>query len=141
MELSLAVVSPPKASVSRRELFFLTAALAGVGWTVSASELWLAAQRAMPNWARGRMNATVIMISQGPMAFGGVLWGFVATTAGVSHALLAAAVPLLISLVLADPLSINFTRGLNDYDSSIQLTGKSARSRESQISRSQATKW
>jgi hypothetical protein len=40
---------------------------------MSASELWVAAQRAMPNWARGCMNATVIMISKGAMALGGVM--------------------------------------------------------------------
>ena len=59
------------------------------------------------------MNATVIMISQGAMVFGGVIWGSIAATTGVSYALLAAAVPLLISLVLAARLSINFTRALN----------------------------
>ena len=37
---------------------------------MSASELWVVAQRAIPDWARGRMNATVIMISQGAMALG-----------------------------------------------------------------------
>jgi MFS family permease len=101
------------ALVRHRELFFFMAALAGVGWTVSACELWVAAQRAMPNWARGRMNATVIMISQGAMAFGGVIWGYLVVTAGVNYALLAATVPLLISLALAARLSINFTKGLN----------------------------
>jgi Transmembrane secretion effector len=59
------------------------------------------------------MNATVIMISQGAMAFGGVIWGSVAAVAGVNYALLTPAVPLLISLVLAARLSINFTRALN----------------------------
>ena len=98
---------------SPRELFFFMAALTGVGWTVSACELWVAAQRAMPNWARGRMNATVIMISQGAMAFGGVIWGFLFAAAGVNYALLAATVPLLISLALAARLSINFTKALN----------------------------
>ena len=53
------------ALVRQPEAFFVVAALAGVGWTTSASELWVAAQRAIPGWARGRMNATVIMISQG----------------------------------------------------------------------------
>lgn len=28
--------------------------VAGAGWTLSASELWIAAQRAMPDWVRGR---------------------------------------------------------------------------------------
>jgi MFS family permease len=99
--------------VRQTEPFFLFAALAGVGWTVSASELWVATQRAIPGWARGRMNATVIMVSQGAMAFGGVIWGYLATTAGVQNTLAGAAVVLLIGLVLAYPLSINFTEALN----------------------------
>ena len=36
----------------------------GAGWTLAASELWIAGQRAMPEWARGRMNATIIVVSQ-----------------------------------------------------------------------------
>src|SRR3984893_17122922 len=59
------------ALVRQRELFLVVAALAGTGWTLSASELWVAAQRTMPSWARGRMNATVIMLSQGAIALGG----------------------------------------------------------------------
>jgi len=101
------------AVVRQPEAFFLFAALAGVGWTLSAAELWVAAQRAVPSWARGRMNATVIVISQGAMAFGGVMWGYAATTTGLKCALLGAAVLMLISLVLACPLSINFTETLN----------------------------
>ena len=57
--------------VRQTEAFFAVAALAGVGWTMSASELWVAAQRAIPSWARGRLNAAVIMISQG----GDGAWG------------------------------------------------------------------
>jgi hypothetical protein len=101
------------ALVRQTELFLIVAALAGVGWTLSASELWVAAQRAMPSWARGRMNATVIMVSQGAMALGGVIWGCAATKAGTSYALLGAAILFLISLVLAAPLSIDFIGTLN----------------------------
>jgi predicted MFS family arabinose efflux permease len=101
------------ALIRQIELFLVVAGLAGVGWTLSASELWVAAQRSMPGWARGRMNATVIMASQGAMAFGGVIWGCAATKAGASYTLLGAAILLLISLVLAAPLSINFTGMLN----------------------------
>ena len=101
------------AVVRQTELFLIVAALAGVGWTLSASELWVAAQRAMPSWARGRMNATIIMASQGAMALGGVIWGCAATKAGVSYTLLGAAILFLISLGLAAPLSINFTGALN----------------------------
>jgi MFS family permease len=111
--LLLVLVYVLMALVRQTELFLIVAALAGVGWTLSASELWVAAQRAMPSWARGRMNATVIMVSQGAMALGGVIWGCAATKAGTSYALLGAAILFLISLVLAAPLSIDFTGKLN----------------------------
>ena len=101
------------AVVRQTEFFLVVAALAGVGWTLSASELWVAAQRTMPSWARGRMNATVIMVSQGAMALGGVIWGCAATKAGASYTLLGAAFLFLISLRLAAPLSIDFTGTLN----------------------------
>jgi MFS family permease len=94
------------ALVRQTEAFFVVAAFAGVGWTLSASELWVAAQRAMPSWARGRLNATVIMISQGAMALGGVIWGSTAAIAGASYTLLGAAVLFLMSLLLAGRLSI-----------------------------------
>jgi MFS family permease len=101
------------ALVRQTELFLIVSALAGVGWTLSASELWVAAQRSMPSWARGRMNATVIMVSQGTMALGGVIWGCAAAKTGTSYTLLGAAFLFLISLVLAAPLSINSTGALN----------------------------
>jgi len=101
------------AFIREEPLFLVVAALAGIGWTVSAAELWVAAQRAMPGWARGRMNATVIMISQGAMALGGILWGTIAATAGVQSSLLVQAIAILIVLglmsLLGHPWSIDFT--------------------------------
>jgi MFS family permease len=102
------------AFVRQAEVFFVVAALAGVGWTLSASELWVAAQRAMPSWARGRMNATVIMISQGAMAFGGVIWSFAAAAAGPIYTLLGVSVLFLISLLLTGRLSINVRADLEE---------------------------
>jgi MFS family permease len=106
--LLLVLVYIVMALVRHTELFFVLAALAGVGWTVSASELWLTAQRAMPTWARGRLNAMVIMISQGAMVLGGLIWGFASAMAGTSCTLLGAAALYLASLVLARRLSIDF---------------------------------
>ena len=80
--LLLVLVYMLMAFVRQTEAFFVVAALAGVGWTMSASELWVASQRMMPSWARGRMNATVIMISQGAMVVGGVLWGLAGAMVG-----------------------------------------------------------
>jgi len=51
--------------------------------------------------------AMVIMISQGAMALGGVIWGSAATIAGASSTLLWAAVLFLGTLVLVRRLSIN----------------------------------
>ena len=111
--LLVAVVYVLMALVRQRELFLVVAALAGAGWTLSASELWVAAQRAMPSWARGRMNATVIMLSQGAIALGGIVWGFSSQAAGVNVTLIVAAVAMALSLLLAIPLSINFTTSLS----------------------------
>jgi MFS family permease len=112
--LLLALVYVLMALVRQTEVFFVVAALAGVGWTLSASELWVAAQRAIPGWARGRMNATVIMLSQGAMALGGLIWGSAAAIAGASYTLLGAALLFLMSLLLASRLSISVSRDLGE---------------------------
>jgi MFS family permease len=93
--------------------FLPVTALAGVSWTVSASELWIAGQRAMPDWARGRMNAVHMMASQGGVALGGVLWGGAATSVGLGPTLVGGALLLTASLTLTIPLSINFANSLN----------------------------
>jgi MFS family permease len=102
------------AFVRQAEVFFVVAALAGVGWTLSASELWVAAQRAMPSWVRGRMNATVIMISQGAMVLGGLIWSSAAALAGPIYTLLGASVLFVVSLLLAGRLSINVRADLEE---------------------------
>jgi hypothetical protein len=94
-------------------LFLPVTALAGLSWTVSASELWIAGQRAMPDWARGRMNAVHMMASQGGVALGGLLWGQAATALGLGPTLLGGALLLGTSLALAVPLSINFASALD----------------------------
>ena len=94
-------------------MFLPVTALAGISWTVSASELWIAGQRAMPDWARGRMNAVHMMASQGGVALGGVVWGGAATSVGLGPTLVGGALLLTASLTLAIPLSINFAHSLN----------------------------
>ena len=112
--LLLALVYVLMAFVRQTDVFFVVAALADVGWTLSASELWVAAQRSMPDCARGRMNAAVIMISQGAIALGAVIWGWTATIAGASYTLLGAAVLFVTSLLLTRRLSINATGNLEE---------------------------
>jgi hypothetical protein len=85
----------------------LVAGVAGAAWTLSASELWLAAQRAIAPWARGRVNAAVIMLSQGAMAVGGIVWGAAAEWFGTRISLLAITVLFMASLIIARRWSLD----------------------------------
>ena len=106
------------AIVNRPYVFLLVAALGGAGWTLSATELWIAAQRAMPDWARGRLNATIVMMSQAATALGGVVWGSAAATAGVVPTFLGAGVLAILTIAVIrfavqTRLSIDFAAELN----------------------------
>lgn len=103
--------------VHRPYLFLVVATLSGAGWTVSASELWVASQRAMPDWARGRMNVTIIMVAQGATALGGAAWGLAAHGFGVVPTFLAGAgfallIMIIVRVVPPLQLSIDFTKSL-----------------------------
>jgi len=109
----LVVVYLGMALITDHILFMGIAAVAGIAWTLAASELWVAGQRAMPDWARGRMNATIIMVSQGAMALGGIIWGLSASMLNVTLTLEIAAGLLLLSLLLSIPFSIDIIGELN----------------------------
>jgi hypothetical protein len=57
-------------------------ALAGACWTLASSELWVTAQRAMPSSSRGRISALMMVLSQGAVTLGGILWGLSGEIAG-----------------------------------------------------------
>ncbi len=101
------------AVVRNAQVFFLVAALAGVAWTVSASELWVAGQRVIPNWIRGRMNATHMMVSQGGISLAGLVWGALATTLGLEWALLSASALGIVGALTAKRWSIDFSTEIN----------------------------
>jgi MFS family permease len=114
---SLIVVCLLMATVRWTKMFLVVAALAGIGWTLYSTELWIAGQRAMPEWARGRMNATIIMVSQAATALGSLVWGLSAANIGVVPTFLTAAGLALIVMIItrlpAYQLSIDFTKDLN----------------------------
>ena len=116
--LLLVIAVSLMAFVHQPYLFLLIAAIGGAGWTLSSSELWIAGQRAMPDWARGRMNATIIMLSQAATALGGAIWGAAAAAAGVVPTFMVAGglailVIAVVHVVLQKRLSIDFTAGMN----------------------------
>jgi MFS family permease len=106
------------AFVRRPYVFLVVAALGGMAWTLSASELWVASQRAMPDWARGRMNATMVMVAQAATALGGVIWGEAANSVGVVPAFLGGAGfgllgMLIVRVVPPLQISIDFTKSVS----------------------------
>ena len=111
--LVLAVSYALMAVVRNPQIFLLVAAVAGAAWTISASELWVAGQRVIPDWIRGRLNATHMMVSQGGVAVAGILWGGLATTLGIQWALISASIMGIVSALAAKRLSIDFSTGVN----------------------------
>ena len=84
------------------------ATFAGVAWALAGSELWVAGQRVMPGWVRGRMNSFLIMLGQGSMAVGAVLWGTGVANAGLDLTFAVAAVVAVAGLAIGHRFSINF---------------------------------
>jgi transmembrane secretion effector len=101
------------ATVRDPHVFFIISALAGVAWTVSASELWVAGQRIIPDWIRGRMNATHMMVSQAGISLAGVVWGTLATTLGLEWALFSASALGVVGALTAKRWSIDFSTAMN----------------------------
>jgi MFS family permease len=111
--LLLVLVYILMAAVRQLHSFMVVAALAGMGWTLAGSELWVVAQQAMPGWTRGRLNAAQIMVTQGGIALGGLAWGAAAAFSGFEYTLLLATLLVCFNLSIAGPLSIDFIKSLD----------------------------
>jgi MFS family permease len=111
--LLMAAVYILMAAIRHLEIFMAVAALAGMGWTLAASELWVVAQQAMPGWTRGRLNAAQIMVSQGGIALGGLMWGAAAAFTGFEYTLLLATLLVCFNLSVTGPLSIDIVKSLD----------------------------
>jgi predicted MFS family arabinose efflux permease len=109
----LAVSYALMALVRHPGVFFVVAALAGAAWTVSASELWVAGQRVIPDWIRGRMNATHMMVSQGGISLAGIVWGTLATALSLDWALFSASALGIVGALTAKRWSIDFSTEMN----------------------------
>jgi MFS family permease len=63
----------------------------GGAWILALTTLSGIAQSILPNWVRGRALAIYLMVFNGALALGSVVWGLVAQSLGVSAGLLCAA--------------------------------------------------
>jgi MFS family permease len=77
----------------------VTLAGGGIAWIVVLSSLNVSAQTVTPSWVRARVMAVYLLVFMGGLAAGSAVWGFVAARAGVSAALLFAAIGLVIGPV------------------------------------------
>jgi predicted MFS family arabinose efflux permease len=73
---------------------------AGAGWAVVGNVNLTAIQTAIPPWVRARAMALYMLVFQGAMAIGGVLWGVAATHWSLEVALLGSVVALVASMLL-----------------------------------------
>jgi len=74
---------------------------AGLAWIGMLTSLNVAAQMASPGWVKARALAVYILVFQGAMAGGSIVWGSIASSAGVTTTLLLAAAGQAAALVLA----------------------------------------
>lgn len=75
--------------------------VAGGAWIATVSALNVAAQLASPAWVKARALALYLVIFQGAMAAGSIIWGATATRSSVEMALVVAGIGLVLSLGLA----------------------------------------
>jgi MFS family permease len=80
--------APPRAGA------VLLALALGIGWIVALTTLNSVTQAVLPNWVRGRGLAIYLMVFNGAMAGGSLLWGLAAQALSLPIALLAAAAGL-----------------------------------------------
>jgi MFS family permease len=97
------------AFISKLQVLMVSTTFAGVAWALAGSELWVAGQRVMPGWVRGRMNAFLIMLGQGTMALAAILWATGVANIGLDLTLFAATAIALMVLAFGHRCSINFS--------------------------------
>lgn len=85
----------------------------GFGWMAAFGAFQVAAQMALPRWVGGRGLALVLMALWVGMAFGGAVWGQLATKAGIATSLLTAAATSLVGLAATWRLKLD---GHGDVD-------------------------
>ena len=96
--LSFAAVIVATAQVRHFGLLCVVMIAGGVAWIALMASFNVATQMAVPSWVRARALALYLLVFQGGMAAGGVLWGEVTEHAGIAVAFVCAAVGLVVGL-------------------------------------------
>lgn len=75
--------------------------VAGMGWISMLSSLNIAAQTVVPAWVKARAMAVYLLVFQGAMTLGSIVWGSFAGASATTSALTVAGVGLVLSTLLA----------------------------------------
>lgn len=87
--------------------------LAGISWIAVLSSLSVSAQFALPQWVRGRGLAIYMTVFFGTSTLGSLIWGEVATVAGVPAALYVAAAGALLAIPVTWRWKLQTAAGLD----------------------------
>jgi len=93
---TLALAMAPNAWLASAAMF-----AAGLAWIGMLTSLNVAAQMASPGWVKARALAIYLLVFQGAMTGGSILWGTLASRSSVTGALTIAAAGLTLTLLLA----------------------------------------
>jgi MFS family permease len=91
----------------------LALVVTGVAWMTVNSTLTTATQTSVPAWVRARALAVYLLVFQGAMAVGSVIWGAVATQIGLRNTFLCAGIALLLAAAATYRLKL---AGLRELD-------------------------
>jgi MFS family permease len=85
----------------------------GVAWMAVNASLNTAAQTSVPAWVRARAMALYLLVFQGAMAVGSVIWGEVATRFGLRTTLLVAGITLIAAAAATARLRLTSSREMD----------------------------
>ncbi len=80
---------------------FLAMVAIGAGWIVFFSLANAQVQTLAPDWVRARVLAMFMLLTEGGLAIGSLLWGAIGSRAGIHAALVAAGIAMIASTALA----------------------------------------
>lgn len=87
--------------------------LAGLAWLLVLTSFNASVQLQLPKWVQARALSVYMLVFQGGMALGSMVWGTLGEAFGLPTALLVAAGWLLVSMLLGIPFPIKSTEELN----------------------------
>lgn len=86
--------------------------VSGAAWLAVANSLTLAVQMALPDWVRARGMSIFQMALMGSTATGAALWGTIATSTSIHHALVIAGISSVVLMFIAQKVVID--RGIEE---------------------------